>query len=99
MRDQEPIHCEAAQKGGRNKAPLGKGRCIPPLRPAMHGLCHERLTFFRRTRESRDVEHTLEVGLLFEPCSLTSSELRVRQFELWADRLGLQGRLEGSSFP
>lgn len=36
--------------------------------------------------------HALEVGLFFEPCSLTSSELRVDQYELWTDGLGLHGR-------
>ena len=82
---------EAAQKAGRNKAPLGKDRCIPPLRPATHGLCDGRLTF-RHAPERSDFAHALEVGLLFEPCSLTSSELRVDQYELWADGLGLQGR-------
>ena len=91
MRNQKPIHRKTAQKAGRNKAPLGKGRCIPPLRPATHGLCNGRLSF-RRAPERSDVEHASEVGLLFEPCSLTSSELRVDQYELWADGLGLQGR-------
>ncbi len=33
----------------------------------------------------------MEVGLLFEPCSLTSSELGIDQYELWADGLRLQG--------
>ncbi len=91
MRDQKPIHCQTAQKSGRNKATLGKGRCITPLPPATYRLCHGRLTF-RGAPESGDVEHALEVGLLFEPCSLTSSELRVDQYELWADGLRLQGR-------
>jgi hypothetical protein len=39
-----------------------------------------------------------EVGLLFEPCSLASSEFRVDKYELRADGLGLHARIEGSSF-
>jgi hypothetical protein len=46
--------------------------------------------------ESRDVKHASEVGLFFEPSSLTSSELRVDQDELWADGLG-HAEGEGSS--
>jgi hypothetical protein len=42
--------------------------------------------------------HALEVGLLFEPRSLASSELRVDEYELWADGLGLHAGIEGSSF-
>jgi len=40
----------------------------------------------------------LEVGLLFEPRSLASSELRIDKYELWADGLGLHAGVEGSSF-
>jgi hypothetical protein len=40
----------------------------------------------------------LEVGLFFEPRSLASSELRVDEYELWADGLGLHAGIEGSSF-
>jgi hypothetical protein len=41
---------------------------------------------------------TLEVGLFFEPRSLASSELRIDEYELWADGLGLHAGIEGSSF-
>jgi hypothetical protein len=40
----------------------------------------------------------LEVGLFFEPRSLASSELRIDEYELWADGLGLHAGIEGSSF-
>ena len=39
-----------------------------------------------------------EVGLFFEPRSLASSELRIDEYELWADGLGLHAGIEGSSF-
>jgi hypothetical protein len=42
--------------------------------------------------------HAPEVGLLFEPRLLASSELRVDEYELWADGLGLHAGIEGSSF-
>jgi len=99
MGDEEPVRCQAAQEGGRDKAPLGKGRCITPLRLAPNRLCFGGRLTLRRAPESRDVEHALEVGLLLEPCSLTSSELGVDQCELWADGLGLQAGTEASSGP
>jgi hypothetical protein len=40
----------------------------------------------------------LEVGLFFEPRSLASSELRIDEYELWADGLRLHAGNEGSSF-
>jgi hypothetical protein len=40
----------------------------------------------------------LEVSLFFEPRSLASSELRIDEYELWADGLGLHAGIEGSSF-
>jgi hypothetical protein len=91
MRDEKSVRRETAQERSRNEAPLGKDRCVSPWRPGIHGR-GDGWRAFRRSPESGDVEHAFEVGLLFEPCSLTSSELRVDQYELWADGLRLQGR-------
>src|SRR5947208_7633948 len=99
MRDQKPVHCQAAQEAGRNKTPFGKRRPITPPQPATHYLWNRRRLAFRCAPESRNVKHALEVGLLFEPCPLTSSELGVDQYELWADGLRLHSRVEASSGP
>ena len=42
MRDPKPVHCQAAQEGGRNKTPFGKRRPITPLQPATHYLWNRR---------------------------------------------------------
>jgi hypothetical protein len=92
--NEEPVRQEAAHQGGRYETPPGKGRCVTPSRPWRQGLLNEReqLTL-RRSGERRGLEHALEVSLLFEPCSLTSSELGIDEYQLWADGLRLHGEV------
>jgi hypothetical protein len=96
--DKEPVYQETAHQGSRNEAPLGEGCCVTPRR-APRNLFNRRWQILQCAPERRHVEHAPEVGLLFEPRSLASSELRVDEYELWADGLGLHAGVEGSSFP
>jgi hypothetical protein len=90
MCNEQPVRHEAAQQRGRNDTPLRESRCFPPQRSATReNLIDGWRQTVQRAPEGGDVEHALEVGRLFKPCSLTTSELRIDEYELWADGLRL----------
>jgi len=74
--DKESVDQETAQQDSRKEAPPGEGCCVTP-RPAARKVFDRRRQILQCTPERRHVEHALEVGLLFEPSSLASSELRI----------------------
>jgi len=63
---------------------------VTPPRPGTHCLFNGRRLILQGAPERRHIKQALEGSLLFEPSSLTPSELRVDEYELWAGGLGQQ---------
>jgi hypothetical protein len=92
-RNEQAVREEAAHQRRRHQTALRQDRDVAPPRSAVPYLVSWERLDLQGASERRNVKHLLQVGLLLEPRSLTPSELRVDQYELWADGLGLHGRL------
>ena len=91
MCDQEAVHEQAEHQHRRQEPPAGEIGNIAP-----HRLRRRRVVGLRRlgldgAAKRRDPRHRLEPGSFDETSALAPSELRIDEYELWADRLGLQG--------
>jgi hypothetical protein len=103
--DEQAVREETAQQGCRHQTALRQDREIASPRSPLIYLLEVRPLHLQRSPEGSNVEHFLEVGPFLEPRPLTSSELWIDKYELWADGLGqqdqpletsrLQGRRDG----
>jgi hypothetical protein len=75
--DKEPVDQETAHQDSGNEAPPGEGRGITPRRATRNLFFNRRWQIHQHSPERHRVMKALEVGLLFEPSSLSSSELRI----------------------
>jgi hypothetical protein len=83
------VRQQAAQQGNRNEATPETGR--PLRRPWLElGAVLNGCRLLLERVPNRDVSNALEVGLLFEARSLAPGELRIDEYELWADGRLLQ---------
>ena len=89
-RDEQSICEEAAQQRGRHQTALRRDREIASRRPPLIDDLEVGSLNLQRLSKRSNVEHLLEISLLFEPSPLTTSELRIDEYELWADGLGQQ---------
>jgi hypothetical protein len=100
-RDEPSVRKEAAQQGCRHQAEPCRDREVASPMSRLIYLLNRRLLHLQRSSKRSNVEYFLEVSLFFETCPLTSSELRIDEYELWAYGLGQQtnlfeiSRLEG----
>ena len=83
------VRQQTAHQRNRNEATPETDRPLMPPWPELGPVLNDCRLLLERV-PNRDVSNALEVSLLFEARSLSPGELRINEYELWADGCLLQ---------